>query len=173
MEDFCDPYLKLYLPLYELDGSSFMSKDAYGHLCTVTGALWRPNGRWFDKTSDIITCGNIGTARTLCFWFKPDTTTESILEEIDDVGVTINAGSMVYGSWDNCFVDGVDIDTATKNWHYIALTSTTDVDVSAFRLGLVNVTYFGGLIGEVLVYSRELTPQEILHNYLSTKWRYK
>lgn len=49
-----DPYLVLYLPLHELDGSSFMSRDAYGHLCTVTGALWEYNGRTFDGVDDVI-----------------------------------------------------------------------------------------------------------------------
>lgn len=53
-----DPSLVLYLPLHQLDGASFMSRDAYGHLCTVTGALWRPNGRWFDGSDDYIDCGN-------------------------------------------------------------------------------------------------------------------
>lgn len=53
-----DPSLVLYLPLYELDGSSFMSKDACGHICTVTGALWRPTGRYFDGVDDKIDCGN-------------------------------------------------------------------------------------------------------------------
>ena len=32
---------------------------------------------------------------------------------------------------------------------------------------------WGGKIGEVLIYNRALTPQEILHNYLATKWRYR
>ena len=49
-----DPSLVLYLPLYKLDGASFMSRDAYGHLATVTGALWRPNGRYFDGVDDHI-----------------------------------------------------------------------------------------------------------------------
>jgi len=49
-----DPSLVLYLPLYELDGASFMSKDAYGHLCTVTGAVQRPNSRKFDGSDDNI-----------------------------------------------------------------------------------------------------------------------
>jgi len=49
-----DPSLVLYLPLYQPDGSSFMSGDAYGHSCAVTGALWRPNGRSFDGTDDLI-----------------------------------------------------------------------------------------------------------------------
>ncbi len=50
-----DPNLVLYLPLYELDGNSFASRDAYGHLCTATGALWRPGGRAFDGVDDYVT----------------------------------------------------------------------------------------------------------------------
>ena len=41
----------LYIPLYELDGGSFMSKDAYGHLATVTGATWGSQGRTFVDAS--------------------------------------------------------------------------------------------------------------------------
>jgi len=72
-----DPSLVLYLPLYELDGSSFVSRDACGHLCTVTGALWRKNGRYFDGVDDIIDCGNKApliitgnSPRTGEVWFK-------------------------------------------------------------------------------------------------------
>ncbi len=53
-----DPSLVLYLPLYKLDGASIMSRDAYGHLCTVTGALWTPRGRDFDGSDDVINCGS-------------------------------------------------------------------------------------------------------------------
>ncbi len=49
-----DPYLALHLPLHELDGNSFMSKDAYGHLCTASGGLWTPQGRSFDGVDDRI-----------------------------------------------------------------------------------------------------------------------
>ncbi len=52
-----DPSLVLYLPLYQLDGAALMSKDKHGHLGTVTGALWRPNGHYFDGTDDKIVCG--------------------------------------------------------------------------------------------------------------------
>ena len=50
-----DPGLVLYLPLYESDGSSFMSRDACGYTCMPTGASWRPNGYYFDGTDDVIT----------------------------------------------------------------------------------------------------------------------
>lgn len=54
MDFILDPSLVLYLPLYELDGDSFMSRDAYGRLAIVTGALWTPQGRTFDGVDDLI-----------------------------------------------------------------------------------------------------------------------
>jgi len=77
-----DPSLVLYLPLHKLDGACFMSKDAYGHLCTVTGALWTPQGRSFDGSDDYIDCGNDAslhnfTAKTIIFWLKPTAYTGS------------------------------------------------------------------------------------------------
>ena len=76
MDFIFDPSLVLYLPLHRLDGASLISKDAYGHLCTVTGALWRPNGRYFDGLDDTINCGtgsslmNINDALTVETWVK-------------------------------------------------------------------------------------------------------
>jgi len=49
-----DPSLVLYLPLHELDGTSFMSKDAHGHVCTASGAKWALQGRYLDGTNDVI-----------------------------------------------------------------------------------------------------------------------
>ena len=50
-----DPTLRLYLPLWKLDGASFASRDAYGHLCTPVGAFWTPQGYDFDGVDDKIT----------------------------------------------------------------------------------------------------------------------
>ena len=58
MDFLSDPNLALCLPLRELDGASFKSQDAYGHICTVSGALWEPHGRYFDGTDDYIDCGS-------------------------------------------------------------------------------------------------------------------
>jgi len=52
-----DPSLQFYVPLYELDGSKFQSKDAIGHLCTNNGSAWRLYGRYFI-TDDYIDCGS-------------------------------------------------------------------------------------------------------------------
>lgn len=75
MDFILDSSLVLYLPLYEPDGNSLMSKDHYGHLATVTGALWTPRGRTFDGVDDIITCGSVSqvnslTAITIEAWAK-------------------------------------------------------------------------------------------------------
>ena len=82
MDVIFDPSLVLYLPLHELDGSSFKSKDAYGHTCTVTGALWRPNGYYFDGSDDYIRCGNGGafdlsSYATYEVWATPDTLSQN------------------------------------------------------------------------------------------------
>ena len=59
-EDFIlDPSLVLYLPLHMLDGSPFMSRDHYGSLCTVFGALWTPQGRSYCAAADdYVDCGS-------------------------------------------------------------------------------------------------------------------
>ena len=72
------PSLVLYLPLYELDGASFQSKDAYGHLCTVTGGIWTPRGGNFNGTTDLLDCGRLtdleGATKQwmIEFWIRVD-----------------------------------------------------------------------------------------------------
>ncbi len=50
-----DPSCVLYLPFYELDGGLIRSKDANGHLTTVTGATWGIQGRTFNGISNYLT----------------------------------------------------------------------------------------------------------------------
>lgn len=82
------PNLALYLPLHQLDGSSFMSRDAYGHLCTVTGASWRLKGRYFDGVDDYINLNDQFTAvagsttKTLIAWANPGKTDYSTVGRV-------------------------------------------------------------------------------------------
>lgn len=150
-----DPSLVLYLPLHELAGSSFMSRDAYGHLCTVTGALWRPDGRYFDGSDDKIDCGassvfNFGTGDfTLEAWAKTNSATggdetDGVLLEkyIYPAGYAVNIG-----------------DTSNKGkvrfWVYnggyqVNLLSTRTVDdgnahhIVAVRDGTTQLVYIDG-----------------------------
>lgn len=156
--------------------NSLPDVSRYGNDGTFTNTpVWTqlPSGIWTiaftAASSQLITIGDIGVAKTICFWLKPDTTTESIIEELAATGISCNAGSMVYGSWDDCFINGTNTDTITTNWQHIAITSTTYVTMSAFRLGLVNVTYYDGSISLPVVYWDEFSQDEINRNYESER----
>lgn len=103
MDFILDPGLVLYLPLYEPDGSSLMSKDHYGHLATVTGTLWTPRGRTFDGVDDIITCGSVSqvdslTTMTVEAWVKPNVGTFGVADIaaiVSKYGVTDLGGGWI------------------------------------------------------------------------------
>jgi len=208
-----DPSLVLYLPLYKLDGASIMSQDGCGHLCTVTGALWRHNGRYFDGTDDFINCGN-NVARnvgqtdslTLEVWYK----TEHISSQEDRFIGKYDTGGGSYWGFYSISATGKlrwycpspiegDADIWDGQFHHIVgvrrgagaigelfvdaslnksgVNTPTDftwaAPLSIGRWGNLDESYAKGVIGEVRVYERALTPQEIQHNYLATKWRYR
>ena len=77
-EYICSTGLVLHLPLYDMDGGIFKTKDSYGHQATVNGALWRLGGRYFDGVDDKIDCGNASPLDitgniTVEVWFKQET----------------------------------------------------------------------------------------------------
>jgi len=216
-----DPSLVLYLPLWKLDGASFMSDDAYGRTCTVTGALWRPNSRAFDG-DDYIALPNFlhtyGTG-TIMAWVK----LSQITGALGILGMYVDTDNRVVLSYQgtgetnqNTFtysarVGGgwrmgayTDTWTSTTEWVNVAATFDgttittylngvagantqagdywwddmgTHIDTAIGRVRTSDVPaysyYFRGQIGEVLIYNRALTPIEMQHNYLATKWRYR
>lgn len=73
-----------YAPLWHpsCQGTTFESIDPYGHLCTVTGALYGSQGRTFDKIDDVITVPaatpiNNLAAMTVIAWINPTSLGES------------------------------------------------------------------------------------------------
>jgi len=225
MEFIFDPSLVLYLPLYELDGVSFASKDAYRHLGTVTGALWRPNGRYFDGTDDRINCGSGVsiddiTAKTIEVWlcsygdagagrlvmkananasgfnvFYHDGVTEKRLGFIQHFSTSLGlwktpVNSMSAEEWFHVAIVYDRASAGNDPTIYINAASQVvteeqapadsatsdaaqDLWVGARNNGGMPDAPFYGLVGEVRVYNRLLNPQEVEHNYLATKWRYR
>ena len=59
-----------------------------------------PSRAWYidfvAATSQLITVGDIGSARTLLFWVNLDSASESILEELAANGISAIAGTMTY-----------------------------------------------------------------------------
>jgi len=203
-----DPSLVLYLPLHQLDGSSFMSRDAYGHLCSVTGALWTPQGRSFDGSDDFIDCGagaslNIRHAISIVMWvnIQAQVLNDYLLDKNLKYRFYQNPADAV--RWLVDTADGaVAADTASLSmdrWYHIVgtydkdggsdnvkiyrdtildATSTQTGDIGdtageVLKIGTHAAQFGEAVIGEVMVYSRALTPLEIQHNYLATKWRYR
>lgn len=216
MDFIFDPSLVLYLPLHHLDGASFMSKDAYGHVCSVTGALWRPQGRYFDGLDDRIDCGDkaafeLGTSDyTLEAWVKPvvDGTRRTVFSKYatDVYGIWIHTDDKWHAYTYDAMGGGIstysiDAAVADRWYHLVAIKypravggayqdlyidgefdnqnysgGVADLDTSGASLfvGSRNaLEHFKDTIGEVRIYRRALTPLEIQHNYLATKWRYQ
>jgi len=207
MDFILNPNLVLYLPLWKLDGSPFVSKDTYGRPCAVTGALWRPNGRWFDYIDDriqtILPDYNL-TANanvSLLAWINTNSSSDQGIMAIGSVYMCINLDALVFGA--RCFDGASKVAssgyTISKNtWYLLAGVfsgGTVDFLVNGdlvaadqacsnqvalnqhlfIGFGYVPAAaqFFSGLIGEVAIYNRALTPLEILRNYQATKWRYR
>ena len=208
-----DPSLVLYLPLWKLDGASIMSQDAYGHTCTVTGALWRPNGTYFDGSDDNIATSAVGLPtgagdRTLEVWFKGPSlagiTNDTIIgwgSSVAQQASTLSIGTVgdskpMFWGYNSDLTFGTALTDDT--WYHLVATVAGGTAVIGYNNGNTDgsstitalntpasttfyVADFTGAtfgnctctIGEVRIYSRALTPQEIQHNYLATKWRYR
>ena len=130
-----DPSLVLYVPLQVIDGSPFMSRDVYGHRCTVTGARWTPQGRSFDGSDDIINCGNspifdITSSITLEAWANLSAAAGAskwpgILDKNDSYSLRINENSTnIYGRFK---IDGITRFTPyytamLETWYHAVIT---------------------------------------------------
>jgi len=85
--------LPLYLPTKQ--ASPFTSVDNNAHVCTVTGAIWTPQGRTFGGTDDVINCGSATSLdaltgnMTVSAWVNPTSVGENNYGRILDK-TTIN-----------------------------------------------------------------------------------
>jgi len=142
--------------------------------CTNTSTTYvkLPSGLYvtsYNGTAGKIACGNIGNGRSISFWILLDSTTESIMEESAGAGISVSGGTLSYGTWDNAFVNAVDTNTIAATWSHVAITSTTDVAMSAFTLGLITATYLDAEMGLVTVWNREIGNNEIRGLFNSQK----
>ena len=144
MDFIFDPSLVLYLPLDQLDGASFMSRDKSGHLCTVTGAVWRPQGRSFDGTDDCLTVPNhLAVASifpySLELWIKHDRTQSAATSYVIDgnkvyrLGIS-SAGLISLWFYDGSTWQGGDATTTLPDLTWAHLLATMEANGSNSRL---------------------------------------
>jgi len=213
-----DPSLVLYLPLWKLDGSSFADRSAYGHLCTVTGALWTPHGRDFDGDDYIeLTDDGVATSPlnftsgnfTIMVWLKISVldATRVIYQrglyntdgfywmllsngDLDSYSNQADANQRNLSTVGDIVVDEIALVTLVrtgtaitmyKNTDLLTLATTTAITdpATCSRTAKIGVhddkaqRFWKGSMGEFWIYNRALTPLEIQHNFLATKWRYR
>jgi len=208
-----------YLPLWKKDhgesGGKLLSSDGFGHICTVTGALRRFKGYFFDGVNDkILSSTNsifeFTTAFTIEVWVNVDVSVPAQHQFAVELGDTAgiermgicarrNAAGNLLGCYNAAIPDWVMANSACTPgiWEHIVgvfnpgagnldffLNTVADGSPAlggfqAWTGGttLVNISpatgYLKGLIGEVRVYNRGLSPPEIQRNYTATRWRFR
>ena len=119
----------------------------------------------FDGTNDYIDSGNTGSGiKTVEFWIKAGTTTQSILELSATVNVSVSGGTVSATGFPSStiYVNGVQKnDGVTTAWTHVAVTDSTGVTANAVKLGKIGSGYLNGVLDEVGIYNRVKTALEI------------
>jgi len=134
---------------------------------TVVGGISTREGMAFSDA--YVDYGAIGNVKTISFRINLQSTTENIFEGAsNDLEVYANAGTLTYPDYDNAYIDGIDTDVITTGWHTITVTSSTNVNLTAAKIGIINTTYGDFEIAENQFYSdeKETTWIDVYH----AKW---
>ncbi len=125
--------------------------------------------------SDYIDAGNVSdTVKTVLFWIKPNSTTEKILELNGSVYIDITSGAVAATGFTSptIYVDNVVSSVISDtDWHYIAVVTNTAINGNNVHIGKAGITYFTGLLDEVMIYNRALSAAEVSQNYNSSAKR--
>ena len=132
----------------------------------------------FSGSTQYITFGNTAVSiKSLMFWVKLDSTTQSILKLTDTPHkITISSGTISADGWPATvviYVDGVVSSTISDaNWHCVVVTTSgTAFSAANLILGYDGTAYLTGSIGEVLTFSDQLSAVTIktLYNLMRNK----
>ena len=135
----------------------------------------------FDGSNDKITLGNTAVSiKSLLFWVKLDSTTQSILKLTDTPHkVTISSGTISADGWPATvviYVDGAVSSTISDtNWHLVCITTSgTAFAASNLIIGYDGTGYLTGSMNEVLTFSNQISAVEVktLYNLMSKKTLY-
>jgi len=126
----------------------------------------------FNGTSDSVSLGSVyNGVKTVAFWVKPNSTTQSIIDLNATATVDINAGTVRGNNFSTptVYVDGAATTTFPDTaWHHIAITTATGINASAAYLGKIASSYFGGTLDDIRFYSTEFTATQVADLYKSS-----
>ena len=168
-----DPLTNGLVGYWKMDESSGNAADSSGNSYTLTnnatatfaagkfanaGSLASASSQYFN------TATNMGNIQTASFWVNPTSTTTYLADLNGTQTITATSGTLAANSFTGAtiYVNGVISSTlAASSWQHVVVTSTTAYAASAFAVGKVGANYLNGVIDDVRVYNRALSPQEI------------
>ena len=112
--------------------------------------------------------------KTVAFWFKPNSITQSILALSSTVNITTASDVLTATGFTSptIYIDGVNSaanptasTTVVSGWHFIVVTTATPINANAVTLGQVGTAYFSGILDDVRLYSRVLSAREVEQLY--------
>jgi hypothetical protein len=130
----------------------------------------------FDGEDAYVNVGNAGSGiQTVSFWmYAHDTTTRDIIDIDGTDQIQLNGGGQIVATdfpAATVYVDGQIGNSVTPNtWHHILITDTTGVNATALEIGRVTTSNeFDGILDDVRLYNRVLSPDELQRLYIGTK----
>lgn len=143
----------------------------HGTLVSAPPATETPFGsaRDYDGVADRITFGNIGNnIKTVSLIVKLDSDTNFLVDFDGTDNIDVNAGTIQANSISNAhiYVDGKITTTIQVGaFYHIVVTTDTALDASAFVLANIGASFGNGVFLQLIVWSVELSPNEVLELY--------
>ena len=137
---------------------------------TSTGSVaGKVNSALDLDTNEWINVGAHGATikKTIAMWVNPDAVnvTDGIIQLNGSVVAKITNGTVTMAGW-TIYIDGEVGTAVTADWHFIAFTNDTGSDADILQIGKdYAFTYFNGIVDNVMLFTEELTPDEIRRLY--------
>ena len=105
----------------------------------------------------------ISGVKTISFWAKPNSTTQSIIDLDGSKNIALASGAVATNNFSGTvYVDGAAATAfPNTNWHFVTITVSAGVDATALIMGKVAANYYGGALDDVRFYTRVLSAGEI------------
>ncbi len=134
----------------------------------------------FSGSTQYITIGDTNNnIKSIVCWIKLDNTTGSILKLTDTPhSITVSSGTVATSGWPTTvtiYVDNVAASTLDTSWHMFTITTSgTAFEASNIILGYDGSAYLTGSLGEFLMFSSQLSLDQIkqLYKIMSKKALY-
>lgn len=126
-------------------------------------------GLSFDSAGDTVTIsGTASSVKTVSFWVKPSSTTNYFVDLNGTNSISASGGTLSATNFTSpaIYVNGSLSSTiASGSWQQVVVTTDTGITANAIKIGKIAANHLNGLIDEVRIYNRALSPAEVRQLY--------